>query len=171
LRVGGRQPLAEDRSGRCRQRTGVEQRIGGPGVVTGLGVDGEKQIAGEPQALEYSVTPAGGEPFVVTATVPPKFNSITATGAPAGFVNATLRCAPHHTFRIFSSTDLHSWHPATISGAPAGPDQNLFNPRGAALWSASTHAAPLALSKEGQSKLFFLAKDEVTGDATTGETP
>jgi hypothetical protein len=142
------------------------------------GVDGSDVVVmddfiyGEPQALEYGVTPSGGgEPFVVTTTVPPKFIAVTATGAPSGFINATLRCAPHHTYRIFSSTDMRSWHPATLSGAVAGPNQNLFNPRSPSLWSSGTHASPLSISTEGQSKLFYKAQDEVTGDVTIGETP
>ena len=128
-------------------------------------------IYGEPQALEYQVAPANAEAFTVTVTVPVKFTDVTFTDAPPGFVNATLRCAPHHTFRIFSSNDLQTWHPATILGAPAGPDQNRFDPRNPSLWSTGTHSAPVTLSREGQNKLFYMAKDETTGDVAFGQTP
>ena len=58
-------------------------------------------IYGEPQPTEYSETPSEGSSFPVTIMIPLKFLEITTTGVPSGFVNATLRCAPHHTYRVF----------------------------------------------------------------------
>lgn len=128
-------------------------------------------IYGEPQPLEYIVTPPSGAPFVVTVTIPPKFTAIALSSTSPGFVNTTLRCVPHHTFRVLSSTDLQNWHPATILNVPPGPDGNRFDPREPEVWFGGTHSAPLTLSMEGQPKLFYMVRDEVTGDATIGQTP
>ncbi len=124
-------------------------------------------IYGEPQPID--LTDAGVR---VSLGVPLRVPSITVTGStPAGFVDVSLQCSPTHNIRIFSSTDLLTWHPASIQGAVVGPDQNLLIPRANGTWVPTTKVVPIRLSKEGQTKLFYRIVDEVTGDVTCVQTP
>ncbi len=124
-------------------------------------------IYGEPQPLDFTDASVS-----VSVGVPLRVPSISITGStPPGFVDVSLQCSPTHNIRIFSSTDLLTWHPAALEGAVVGPNQNLLVPRANGTWVPSTKVVPIRLSKEGQPKLFYRVVDEVTGDVTCVQTP
>ena len=165
LSFGGVSFTAGERVARCVIQMGNSRlATGTTDSVTTDVVAMDDVIYGEPQPLQ--ITNANG--VKIEAGVPLKFLSITATGAPAGFLNATLQCSPHHVYELFQSTDLVTWAPAVVTGAPAG-NTNQFNPR--ATWSSTTLAATLQLSKAGQPRLFYRAVDETNNEAASIEFP
>ena len=142
----------------------------GGGIQETAGVDPvamDDFIYGEPQPIDF--TDSGVR---VSLGVPLRVTSIAIVGStPPGFVDVSLQCSPTHNIRIFSSTDLLTWHPAALEGAVVGPNQNLLIPRAQGTWVPSTKVVPIRLSKEGQTKLFYRIVDEVTGDVTCVQTP
>lgn len=125
-------------------------------------------IYGEPQPVRMT----NANNVVIDTTVPLKFLAMTTTNAPAGFVNATLQCSPHHSYRLFSSTNLVDWSPALVFGASV-PDTNLFDPRstGSAAWSQTTLSAIVQLSREGQPMLFYRAFDQLNNEGALAQFP
>ena len=130
-------------------------------------------IYGEPQPLRVNLaatpaTPSGlnTAPLLpatvieahipLSLTLPP-----SQTGVTAGFLRTSFRCSPHHTYRLFSSSDLINWTAAPIKGNAVGPDSNLFDPRspGSLIYDSITASVILDLQKNGPSQ-FYRAVDQ-----------